>query len=212
MPRTSRTELARCCAIRGSPIVALASLALGIGASSAIFSLLDAVMLRSLPVKDPQQLVLLGEGRMAGIGDAFVNTDLYSYPFYRQLQQKNSVFSGTAAILSMINEVHGFVDGRTETEPMKLQLVSGTYFPTLGVLAQMGRVLTDQDDDNSEGDHPVAVVSDSLVEAMLWPATPPCSTASSNSAAPFSPSWAWRPRSFSARWLARLLTSGCRCP
>ncbi len=144
----------------GITIVALASLALGIGANTAIFSLLDAVMLRSLPVKDPQQLVVLGEGKWGGIFSGLVDTELYSYPFYRQLQQKNSVFSGTAAILSMMNEVHGFVDGRTETEPMKVQLVSGTYFPTLGVQAQIGRVLSDQDD-NSEGDHPVAVVSDS---------------------------------------------------
>jgi predicted permease len=150
----------------GITIVALASLALGIGANAAIFSLLDAVMLRSLPVKNPQQLLLLGEGKIAGIGDAFVNTDVYSYPFYRQLQQKNAVFTDTAAILSMVNEVHGFVDGRTETEPMKVQLVSGTYFPTLGVQAQMGRVLTDQDD-NSEGDHPVAVVSDSWWKRAL---------------------------------------------
>jgi hypothetical protein len=57
-------------------IVALLSLALGIGANTAIFSLLDAVMLRSLPVKDPQQLVLLGEGRMRGIGNDVAFTQL----------------------------------------------------------------------------------------------------------------------------------------
>ena len=142
----------------GITLVALASLALGIGANTAIFSLLDAVMLRSLPVKDPQQLVLLGEAKWAGIGTGLVDTDLYSYPFYRQLQQKNSVFSDTAAILSMMNEVHGFVDSRTDTEPMNVQLVSGTYFSTLGIQARIGRMLND-DDDDSEGDHPVAVVS-----------------------------------------------------
>ncbi len=142
----------------GITVVALTSLALGIGANTAIFSLLDAVMLRSLPVKDPQRLVLLGEAKEGGIGSGLVDTELYSYPFYRQLQEKNSVFSDTAAILSMMNEVHGFVDGRTDAEPMNVQLVSGTYFSTLGIQARMGRMLGDGDD-NSEGDHPVAVVS-----------------------------------------------------
>ena len=139
-------------------IVALLSLALGIGANTAIFSLLDAVMLRSLPVKDPAQLVLLGKGNTSGITDDFARTQLYSYPFYRQMWGKNQVFSDTAAIFSMANDVHGFVEGRTESEPMKVQLVSGTYFATLGVSAFEGRTLNDADD-NSEGDHPVAIIS-----------------------------------------------------
>ncbi len=138
--------------------VALLSLALGIGANTAIFSLLDAVMLRSLPVKQPSQLVLLGTGDWDGISDGFAITELYSYPFYRQMQKNNAVFSDVAAIFSMENNIHGFVEGRDESEPMNVQLVSGTYFPTLGVNAVMGRMLTD-DDDNSEGNHPVAVVS-----------------------------------------------------
>ena len=82
-------------------LVALLSLALGIGANTAIFSFLDAVMLRSLPVKEPMRLVLLGKGDEQGITDRFGSTTLYSYPFYRQLQQKNVVFSDVAAIFSM---------------------------------------------------------------------------------------------------------------
>jgi len=139
-------------------LVALLSLALGIGANTAIFSFLDAVMLRSLPVKEPSRLVLLGAGDEAGITDSYGSTTLYSYPFYRQLQQKNLVFSDTAAIFSFWNDVHGTVDGRNDTEEMHVQLVSGTYFPTLGVQSVLGRALT-EDDDNSEGDHPVAVIS-----------------------------------------------------
>ena len=139
-------------------IVALLSLALGIGANTAIFSLLDAVMLRSLPVKDPSQLILLGKGNASGITDDFARTQLYSYPFYRQMQKENQVFSDTAAIFSMTNDLHGFVEGRNEAEPMSVQLVSGTYFETLGVSALVGRTLNDADD-NSEGDHPVAVIS-----------------------------------------------------
>src|SRR6266550_3119799 len=133
-------------------------IALGIGANTAIFSLLDAVMLRSLPVRDPAKLILLGKGNISGITGDFARTELYSYPFYRQMREENQVFSDTAAIFSMTNDVHGFVEGRTESEPMNVQLVSGTYFTTLGVRAFVGRTLNDADD-NSEGDHPVAVIS-----------------------------------------------------
>jgi predicted permease len=140
-------------------IVALLSLALGIGANTAIFSFLDALMLRSLPVKDPAQLVVFGgQEDEAGVTDRYGSTTLYSYPFYRQLQQKNAVFSDVSAIFSFWNNVHGTVDGRDETEQMGVQLVSGSYFPTLGVQPAIGRALT-EDDDNSEGDHPVAVIS-----------------------------------------------------
>jgi predicted permease len=147
-------------------IVALVSLALGIGANTAIFSLLDAVMLRSLPVKDPSRLIILGKNLSSGISDEFARTDLYSYPFYRQMQQKNAVFSDTAAVFSMMNGVHGFVEGRADSEPMDVQLVSGTYFATLGVQPQLGRNLTDADD-NSEGGHPVAVVSHTFWKRSL---------------------------------------------
>ena len=144
----------------GITLVALLSLALGIGANTAIFSLMDAVMLRSLPVKNPQQLVLLGRANSNGITDEFGGTQLYSYPFYRELQKRNQVFSATAAIFSMSSDVHGTVSGRNQAEPMHVQLVSGTYFPLLGVQAIIGRTLTDEDD-RTQGNHPVAVVSDS---------------------------------------------------
>lgn len=142
----------------GITLVALLSLALGIGANTAIFSLIDAVMLRSLPVKDPQQLVMLGEANASGITGDFGETQLYSYPFYRELRKQNQVFSETAAIFSMGNDVHGTVSGRKQAEPMHVQLVSGAYFPLLGVQAMIGRTLTDADD-STLGNHPVAVVS-----------------------------------------------------
>jgi predicted permease len=142
----------------GITIVALLSLALGIGANTALFSLMDAVMLRSLPVRQPQQLVMLDDAGAGGITNGFGTTYLYSYPFYRELRKQNQVFSQTAAILSMRSDVHGTVSGRNQAEPMHVQLVSGTYFPLLGVKAIIGRTLTDQDD-STQGDHPVAVVS-----------------------------------------------------
>src|SRR5271156_5736842 len=93
----------------GVTAIAILSLALGIGANTAIFSLLDAVMLRSLPVQEPDRLVLLGPGDWDGISDSFAITQLYSYPFYREMQKNNVVFSDVAAIFSMENNVHGFV-------------------------------------------------------------------------------------------------------
>jgi predicted permease len=142
----------------GITVVALLSLALGIGANTAIFSLMDAVMLRSLPVKNPAGLVLFGDGLDQGISDGFPNPWLYSYPFYREMQKRNQVFSEVAASFSMLDRVHGFVEGRSEAESMNIQLVSGTYFPMLGVEAAFGRTLSEEDD-RTQGGHPVAVVS-----------------------------------------------------
>ena len=150
----------------GITIVALLSLALGIGANTAIFSLMDAVMLRSLPVKDPRQLVLLGTASDNGFENGFDVTDLFSYPFYRQLQQRNRVFSQVGAIISGYPTVHGFVGTRSQAEPIDVQLVSGTYFSTLGVSAAMGRTLDDTDD-RTEGGSPVAVISDSWWKRRL---------------------------------------------
>ena len=145
----------------GVTAIALLSLALGIGANTAIFSFLNAVMLRALPVRAPQQLVKLGVEDWTGITDYLGCTELYSYPFYREFRSQNKVFSNTAAYFSMMNDVYGIVDDRSEPEQLKVQTVSGTYFQTLGVDAQLGRVL-DEADDSSEGDHPVVVISNSF--------------------------------------------------
>ena len=142
----------------GITLVALVSLALGIGANTAIFSLVDTVMLKSLPVREPSRLVLFGDGLDQGISDGFPNPWLFTYPFYREMQKRNQVFSDVAAAFSMTNRVHGFLEGRRDSEPMSIQLVSGTYFPMLGVEAMMGRTLSEEDD-RTEGGHPVAVVS-----------------------------------------------------
>jgi predicted permease len=123
-------------------------------------------MLRSLPVRDPQQLVKLGIEDWGGITDMFACTELYSYPFYREFQRKNAAFSETAAVFSMMNGVHGFVDNQQEPQLIHVQAVSGTYFQTLGVGALIGRMLNDADD-SSEGDHPVVVISDGFWKRMF---------------------------------------------
>jgi predicted permease len=150
----------------GVTSIALLSLALGIGANTAIFSFLDAVMLRMLPVKAPQQLVKLGKSRMSGITDNFGTTGLYSYPFYRIFRHTNAVFSDTAATFSMTNGVHGFVDDRSQPDLINVQAVSGNYFQTLGVESHLGRVLDDADD-STDGQHPVLVISDAFWKREL---------------------------------------------
>lgn len=147
----------------GFTLIAVLSLALGIGANTAIFSLLDAVLLKSLPVQQPDKLVLFGNGRNLGMTHSFPNDswDLFSYPFYRRVQQRDDVFSGVTSVLSIPWNVHGFVNGSSgDIEQIQVQLVSGTYFQVLGVNAGRGRVLNDADD-RTQGAHPVAVVSHS---------------------------------------------------
>ena len=142
----------------GFTAIAVLTLALGIGANTAIFSLLNALLLRPLPVEKPEELVLLGKGRARGGTNEFAFTQLYSYPFYRQVKQKNQAFSDTSAMLSTLFGMHGLVAGSSEMELLHVQLVSGTYFPMLGVKPWLGRSLTEAED-GPTGAHPVAVVS-----------------------------------------------------
>jgi len=143
----------------GFTAVAVLTLALGIGANTAVFSLLNAVMLRELPVQNPGQIVVFGEGRARGSTDDFACTRAYSYPFYCEIRQKNQVFSDVSALLSVLFAgMHGAIDGSGNLEPMNVQLVSGTYFSTLGVKPVLGRAFTEAEDEPAGG-HPVAVAS-----------------------------------------------------
>jgi len=151
----------------GFTAVAVMTLALGIGANTAIFSLLNAVMLRELPVQSPKLLVLFGKGRAGGSNGMLPSTELYSYPFYREMRQKNQVFSDVSAMMSVLfARMHGAVGGRAELEPMDVQLVSGSYFSMLGVKPVLGRSFTAAEDEPGGG-HPVAVVSYSWWDRRL---------------------------------------------
>ncbi|MBZ5592649.1 MAG: ABC transporter permease [Acidobacteriia bacterium] len=146
----------------GFTLVAVLSLALGIGGNTAIFSLMNAVMLRSLPVQEPDRLVLFGAGRAVGITDSLPDKSwqLFAYPFYREVQRKNQVFSGVTAMMSLPNDVRTVVQGARASEPVHTRLVSGTYFSVLGVTPVAGRTFTDAED-QTPGANPVAVMSHS---------------------------------------------------
>ncbi len=156
----------------GVTLITVLSLALGIGANTAIFSLLDAVMLKSLAVREPDRLVLFGKGHSMGVTLSFPNEswELFSYQFYRQARQRTQVFEDVTGLLSMPWTVHGTVNANGgsggEIEKLDVQLVAGNYFPVLGVNATVGRTLNDADDQVS-GNHPVAVVSYAWWESRL---------------------------------------------
>ncbi|HYL61552.1 MAG TPA: ABC transporter permease [Candidatus Methylomirabilis sp.] len=143
----------------GFTAVAVLTLALGIGANTAIFSVMNAVMLRNLPVEKPGELVLFGDGRAGGSTDNFADTRLYSYPYFQKIRERNHSFSELSAVLSLtLNNMHGKVDGNADFETMNVQLVSGTFFSMLGVKPALGRTFSATDDEPA-GAHPLAVAS-----------------------------------------------------
>ena len=153
----------------GFTLIAVVTLSLGIGANTAIFSLIDAALLRTLPVRDPGRLALFGTGADIGVSIGFPGgrTELFSYPFYREARRRNQVFSDVAAVQSLPNRVYGVVSGTGgEPEALDARLVSGSYFSVLGVEAILGRAFTDADD-QIPGGHPVAVASHSWWERRL---------------------------------------------
>jgi predicted permease len=137
----------------GFTAVAVLSLALGIGANTAIFSLLDAVLLKQLPVKSPEQLVALDSFNQRGERRNF------SHPVFEQLRARTSVFSGLFAAVDGTTRMElAGPESSGQTEQAEVQLVSGEYFQVLGVDAVAGRILTPADD-QTPGAHPVAVLS-----------------------------------------------------
>jgi predicted permease len=146
--------------LRRNPLftaIAVLSLALGIGANTAIFSLLDQVTLRSLPVNDPQRLVLLHTTYNApGNSTSDSNESVFSYPMYRDLRDRNPAFSGVIARMGA-----GVTLARQgAAEQASAEMVTGNFFQVLGVGAAMGRVFTQQDD-GAPGANPVVVLSHS---------------------------------------------------
>ncbi len=140
----------------GFTLIAVLTLALGIGANTAIFSLLDQVMLRRLPVERPDELVVLrSPGPMRGhVSTDSDNATSFSYPMYKNLREKNAAFAGLLARYAIPLSVS--FGGQTERADG--ELVSGNYFETLGVRPAIGRVFS-LEDDRTPGAHQVAVLS-----------------------------------------------------
>jgi predicted permease len=142
--------------------VAILTLALGIGANTAIFTLLDAVLLNKLPVNKPQELVLFSDDPFDG---NFTGTEtghwfVFSYPDYLHFRQRNESFQDVCAFQDGRNRVRVHLTGSktvSSIESARGKLVSGNYFQLLGVRAAQGRTLT-TDDDRAEA-LPAAVLS-----------------------------------------------------
>jgi predicted permease len=140
----------------GFAAVAIVTLALGIGANTAIFSLLDQALLRTLPVKDTDRLVVLQSvGSFNGNTSSRTDENFYfSYPMYRDLRDRNSVFSGLiATVWTQVG-----VQWRNQPELVAAELVSGNYFEVLAVQPARGRLLVASDDLAPDA-NPVVVLS-----------------------------------------------------
>jgi predicted permease len=142
----------------GFTAVAVLSLALGIGANTAIFSLLNSVLLNTLPVKNPHELVMLTDPGARGVfrGSQQGERALATYQEFRQLQ-RNDAFARLMASSSSLQRIDARVDG-AEPEPIAVRLVSAAYFSTLGVPAVVGRTF-DGDQEPAARTAPFAVVS-----------------------------------------------------
>src|SRR5689334_6538037 len=143
--------------LRRSPlftVIAVLSLALGIGANTAIFSLMDQLLLRLLPVKDPDSLVMLSQrGPNMGGNDGERGN---SYPIYQDYQQRADAFSEVFC-QKMSDGVALTVEGQAEL--VSAEMVSGNYFTALGVKPAIGRLFNSVEDDQVYKGHPVVALS-----------------------------------------------------
>ena len=134
-------------------IVAILSLALGIGANTAIFTLIDQILLRKLPVKNPDQLVMLYQsGPHSGSN---MGSRMHSYPIYQEYQKRAEPLGEVLA--RRLADASIAVDNQTER--IDIEMVSGNYFTMLGVPPAAGRVFNSQEDDQVYQGHPVVVIS-----------------------------------------------------
>jgi putative ABC transport system permease protein len=138
--------------LRATPIVtavAILSLALGIGANTAMFSLVNSLLLRTLPVSDPARLALVTDGTAPHVR-------VWSYPIWEEIRRRPQLFEGAVAWSAMRFNLAG----GGEAEPVEGLVASGSFFKTLGVSAFRGRLFSEADDRRGGGDDgPVAVIS-----------------------------------------------------
>jgi predicted permease len=148
--------------LRNSPgfaLIAILSLTLGIGANTAIFTLLNAILLRPLPVQNPGELLLFGNGIASGSTESVPDSNwtLFSDSFFHDFLQKDTSFSGIAAVDSTQFETKASIAGGAY-QTTHVNLVSGSYFSVFGVPAFLGRTI-DASDDRVRDAGAVAVAS-----------------------------------------------------
>jgi predicted permease len=138
---------------------AVLTLALGIGGTTAIFSLMHAVMLKSLPVVDPGSLYRVGDGDSCCVqGGPQDRWGMYSFPLYERIKAATPEFESITAFQAGMARLSGRREGASDAaRPLRGLYVTGSYFSTLGVTALAGRVFTEADD--SAGAPPVAVMA-----------------------------------------------------
>jgi len=143
-------------------------LALGIGANTALFSVINAVLLRTLPVRDPHQLVVLSDPEAAGMatGISTGERSLFSYHEFEGLRDLNQAFSGLFAMSSQVWARPVSLGGSDDASPALIRMVSGGYFPVLGVQPQLGRTFG-AEVDQGLGAHPQAVIKDHCVVSLI---------------------------------------------
>jgi predicted permease len=143
----------------GFTAVAVLTLALGIGANTAIFSLIDTVLLKMLPVQDPQQLVALTDPTSGGVstGTSTGEREILSTREFEGLRDRTQAFSGMFATQSEMDTENAVIDGKPPEE-VRTRLVSGDYFTVLGATAAIGRAFTAADE-RGPGSAPYAVIS-----------------------------------------------------
>src|SRR5262245_29101193 len=137
---------------KGFAAITVLTLALGIGANTAIFSVVDAILLKHLPVSDPEQLVMFGYpgGEVKGFS--------FPYSAFEQFRDQAQIFSGMFAITECERSNIKVSNSTPEAGSIRIQLVSGSYFSVLGIAAALGRTLMPEDDRVPDG-HPVIVIS-----------------------------------------------------
>jgi macrolide transport system ATP-binding/permease protein len=153
-----RFALRQLAAAKGYTLTAIATLALGIGANTGIFTLVHAVLVKSLPVSDPATIVRLGDGdNCCVLGGSQGRFSVYSYPLYTYLRDHTPEIADMAAFKSGIGKVGVRRAGTNTSDPTVDQFVSGNFFTLFGIRPYAGRLLAPTDD--VRGAQPVAVMS-----------------------------------------------------
>ncbi|MBV8052964.1 MAG: ABC transporter permease [Acidobacteriaceae bacterium] len=142
----------------GFTTVAVITLALGIGANTAIFTIVNALLLKMLPVSHPEQLVSVGDPSIPNTrSNGTPRTDIFSYPLYKVLRDNNSVFTGLCAAATDHHiELNAAAD-EASAEKITGRMISGNYFSVLGLQPAAGRLITESDD-TAENANPVVVL------------------------------------------------------